>query len=142
MRKLFSLCVIVALFMMMGCALLKYVGQPQLQTYTFIFDGGEYSALLPKEVPLPPEDATKKPMWYPTWGLLYAIHISYFEPDVDPILSLWFTKEAGVVGLVYHVTVNGKEEHKCYIYLKGLPIKIDGNGFNLALRNWISDPKQ
>ncbi len=135
MRKL-SLCVIMAIFLLVGCALLKSVGQPQLQTYTFIYEGGEYSALLPEEVPLPPEDAFMQPDWFPGWGLLYVMHVAYGKADLPPIVSFWFTQKLGVVAVVYHVMVGGKVEHKAYIYLKGLPIKVGKEEINKLLEGW------
>ena len=140
MRKL-SLCVIIALFLMMGCALLKSLGQPQLQTYTFLYDGGEYSALLPKEVPLPPEDAVRQPDWFPGWGALYVMHVAYEEAGLPPVVSFWFTHKLGVVAIVYHVMVGGKVEHKTYIYLKGLPVKVGREEINKLFEGWAKGLK-
>ncbi len=120
-----------------GCAMLdNLTDQPQLQTYTFIYDGGEYSALLPKEVPLPPKDAATQPDWFPGWGLLYVMHVAYEEPGLPPTVSFWFTQELGVVAVVYHVMVDGKIEHLSYIYLKGLPVKMGREEINKLLKGW------
>ncbi len=138
MRKL-SLCVLTAtlLILLMGCATLNnLIGQPQLQTYTFLYDGGEYSALLPKEVPLPPEDAITQPDWFPGWGALYVMHVAYGEPGLPPVVSFWFTQELGVVAIVYHIMVEGKVEHKAYIYLKGLPVEVGPEEINKLLEGW------
>ena len=120
-----------------GCATLQnLIGQPQLQTYTFLYDGGEYSALLPEEVPLPPKDAATQPDWFPGWGALYVMHVAYGEAGVLPVVSFWFTQELGVVAVVYHVMVGDKVEHKTYIYLKGLPVKAGREEINKLLEGW------
>ncbi len=143
MRKL-NLCVltIILLILLMGCTTLNnLIGQPQLQTYTFIYDGGEYTALLPEEVPLPPKDAIIQPDWFPGWGALYVMHVAYGEAGVPPTVSFWFTQKLGVVAVVYHVRVNGKIEHLPYIYLKGLPVKVGPKEISAKLEGWAKGLK-
>jgi len=131
-----------ALFLIVGCATLQnWIGQPQLQTYTFIYDGGEYSALLPKDVPLPPENAVQKPHWLPCFGLLTIMHVAYEEPGECPIVSFWFTQKLGVVATVYHIEVDGQLQHNYYIYFRGLPVEVDKEEINKKLRAWSKGPK-
>ena len=143
MRKLLSLCVIVALFLMVGCALLKFVGQPQLQTYTFNYDGGEYSALLPKEVPMPPEDAQLNPYCLP-WGIC-GMHVQYMagkEPIPRyPVATFWFTKERGIIALVWHTLKDGIKKHNPFLYLKGLPVPTTSEAIEELLTE-LPSPKQ
>lgn len=139
MRKLLSLCVIMALFLMVGCATLQnWIGQPQLQTYTFIFDGGEYSALLPNDVPLPLENAEQIGRCPHHWSGLCVIHVLYaagVQPRPDyPNASFWFTKELGIVALVWHTLNNdGTKKHTPYIYIKGLPVKVSSEEIQAKL---------
>jgi len=137
MRKL-SLCAIVALcvwliLIMSGCAMLQnLIGQPQLQTYSFTYNGGEYSALLPKEVPLPPEDAAVDPMCY--FNGICVLHIAYMagnQPEIEyPVASFWFTKELGVVALIWHtLKADGSRKHIGWLYVKGLPVPTHKKAF-------------
>lgn len=132
MRKLFSLCVIVALVLMVGCAMLDLIGQAQLKTYTFNYDGQEYSALLPKEVPLPPEKAQFFPDYYP--GGIYVMHVQYMgdnQPIPEyPVASFWFTQELGVVAVVWHTLQSGETpKHIGWLYVKGLPVSTNMEAF-------------
>jgi len=117
--------IIVALMTFQGCATLQtWLGSPQLETYTFNYNGEDYSALLPKEVPMPPETAV--PMLQSYWGIVYAMHVKYVagkqpEPDL-PVASFWFTPELGVVGLAWHTLEDGSVKHEGWLYVKGLPV--------------------
>ena len=134
---MFLILAVLALCFAPGCALLQ-IGQPQLQTYTFIYDGGEYSALLPKEVPLPPETAFLQPDWNPLFGFLYVMHVVYVPPEGPPVVSFWFTKELGVVALVFHPTLT---EHIPYLYIEGLPVQVTGPEMDLKFEEWSRGPK-
>ena len=116
-------CLIIAL---PGCATLQsWLGQPQLETYTFNYNGIDYSALLPKEVPMPPETAVQIPQGF--WGIVYAMHVHYSagkQPDPRlPAVSFWFTLDLGVVGIAWHtLESDGTIKHQAWIYVKGIPI--------------------
>jgi len=108
------------------------IGQPQLQTYSFTYNGGEYSALLPKEVPLPPEDAAVDPMCY--FNGICVLHIAYMagnQPEIEyPVASFWFTKELGVVALIWHtLKADGSRKHIGWLYVKGLPVPTHKKAF-------------
>lgn len=118
--------IIGALRTFQGCATLQtWFGQPQLQTYTFNYNGEDYSALLPKEVPMPPETAVQVPMSY--WGIVYAMHVHYSagkQPNPKlPAASFWFTPDLGVVGIAWHtLESDGSVEHQGWLYIKGIPV--------------------
>jgi len=128
-----------ALFLMVGCATLQnWIGQPQLQTYTFNYNGKEYSALLPNDVPLPLENAEQIGRCPHHWSGLCVIHVLYaagMQPRPDyPNASFWFTKELGIVALVWHTLNNdGTKKHTPYIYIKGLPVKVSSEEIQAKL---------
>lgn len=121
-----------------GCATLQnLIGQPQLQTYTFIYNAYEYSVLLPKEVPTPPEKSQLVPESYLEG--IYAMHIWYMGGEESelrmPVASFWFTLDLGVVGLVWHtLKSDGTTEHKLFLYVKGIPIPTQRAPFNKFLK--------
>ena len=127
---MFLILAVLALCLAPGCALLQ-IGQPRLQTYTFIYDGGEYSALLPEGVPVPPEMAQLVIDPYP--GGIYAMHVEYMAggqiPEY-PVISFWFTQELGVVALVWHtLEADGTTKHIGWLYIKGFPIPTNEEAF-------------
>ena len=150
MRKLLSLCVIVALcvwliLIMSGCAMLQnLIGQPQLQTYSFNYNAGTYSALLPKEVPLPPEDAAVDPMCY--FNGICGMHVQYMAGKETipryPVATFWFTKERGIIALVWHtLKPDGTKKHNPFLYLKGLPVPTTSEAIEELLTE-LPSPKQ
>jgi len=141
-KRIVLICVILALFMLVGCATLQnLIGQPQ-ETYTFNYNGDEYSALLPSEVPLPGETASMKLMCYFWLGPLCVMHVRYAMENEFPQLSFWFIKNRGVLALVNHYMKNDRIVHMPYIYVKGLPIKVSGDEINQKLKDWCKPPKQ
>lgn len=126
-----------------SCATLtNLIGQPQLKTYTFTYNGQEYPAILPKEVPELPEFAKMTIQCYDWIGPLCVNHVRYVENQVYPVVSFWFTADLGVVALIYHADVEGKLEHIPYIYLKGLPVKVSKDEINNLLGKWSKPPKK
>lgn len=115
----------ISLLLLPGCATLQnLIGQPQLETYTFNYNGQDYSALLPKEVPMPPETAVQLPQSF--WGIVYSMHVQYVagkqpEPRL-PVASFWFTPDLGIIALVWHTLEDGTVKHQAWIYVKGIPI--------------------
>ena len=130
---MFLILAVLALCFAPGCAMLDVIGQPKLQTYTFIYDGGEYSALLPKEVPLPPQKAQLNPdCGYP--GRICAMHVWYMGnkplfPEY-PVATFWFTEKLGIVALIWHTVQSGETpKHIGWLYVKGLPISTNMEAF-------------
>ena len=129
---MFLILAILALCLAPGCAMLDLIGQPQLQTYTFNYDGQEYSALLPEEVPLPPEKAQLYPDYYP--GGIYAMYVHYMggiQPLPEyPVATFWFTQELGIVAVVWHtLEPDGSEKHLGWLYVKGLLVPTNREAF-------------
>ena len=116
-----SVCVIVALFLLIGCgALMSLIEQP-LQTYTFNYNGKDYPVMLPKDVPKPLETAVQNPRCF--FGYPVCIMMVQYKPGkVYPTLNLWFTKELGVFLFTYF---ESKQQHTHYIYVKGIPVLVD-----------------
>jgi len=134
---------IVLAFLFTSCAALtNLIGQPQLKTYTFTYNGQEYPAILPKEVPELPEFAKMTIQCYDWIGPLCVNHVRYVENQVYPVVSFWFTADLGVVALIYHADVEGKLEHIPYIYLKGLPVKVTVEEVEKLLEKWSKPPKK
>lgn len=134
------LCVMLLLYLMVGCATLQ-PSQPQLQTYTFNYDGHEYSALLPEEVPLPPDNAQVFPYSHTRQNTVYVMHVHYMariKPILEyPVLSVWFTPKLGVVGLIWHhFKPDGTHEDKGFKYANGRPVPVNTEEFQ-ALINGI-----
>ena len=127
-----------------GCALLKAIGlQTPLETYTFNYDGKDYSALLPEQVPMPPETAVQIPQSY--WGIIYAMHVQYFagkQPDPRlPTASFWFTPDLGVIGLAWHtLEPDGTIKDEGWLYVKGIPIGTTLELFNEMLEDLFTNP--
>lgn len=133
----------IAVIFLTSCATLKtLIGQPQLKTYTFTYDGREYPTLLPKEVPELPEFPKTMIQCYDWIGPLCVNHVRYVENQVYPVVSFWFTADLGVVALIYHAEVEGKLEHIPYIFIKGLPVKITPEEVNSLLKKWSKYPKK
>ena len=125
-QGLWLLIVIVVLLLLSNCAFVKTLGpQTPLQTYTFNYNGEDYSALLPKEVPMPPETAVQDHQSY--LGIVYVMHVQYSagkQPEpMLPVASFWFTPDLGVVGIAWHtLESDGSVKHQGWLYVKGIPV--------------------
>ena len=135
--------VLAFLVLVPSCATLtNLIGQSQVKTYTFTYDGHEYPAILPNAVPELPEFAKQTFSCYDWIGPLCVNHVRYIENQVYPVVSFWFTADLGVVAIVYHAAVEGKLEHIPYIYLKGLPVKVTSSEVNKLLELRSKYPKK
>lgn len=141
------LCMILYVFLLgsiNGCATLQsLIGQPQLQTYTFNYNGKDYSALLPEQVPMPPGTAVQKPQSY--WGIVYAIHVHYNAGEQPkprlPCASFWFTPDLGVFGFVWHtLESDGTVKHEGWLYVKGIPVGTTTELFDKMLEDLLTKP--
>lgn len=116
-----SVCVIVALFLLIGCgALMGLIEQP-LQTYTFNYNGKDYPVLLPKDVPKPLETAIQYPYCFSFYPVC-VMQVWYKPDEIYPYLALWFTEELGVFLFTYF---EDKQQHVHYIPIKGIPVLVD-----------------
>lgn len=135
MRKVI-LALFVAVFLMAGCAALQ--PQPQLRTYTFNYDGNDYSALLPEQVPMPPESAQLVIQCFPFAVEVCTMHIWYGEGKAPlpmfPVASFWFAEELDVIGLVWHtLAADGTIQNVPFLYVRGLPVLVSAQGFDAFL---------
>jgi len=142
----FSIIGILLIFIVLafsGCAALtNLLIQPQLKTYTFNYNGQEYPAILPADIPELPEFPKTIIQCYDWIGPLCVNHVRYVENQVYPVVSFWFTADLGVVALIYHADVKGKLEHIPYIFIKGLPVKVTVEEGEKLLEKWSKYPKK
>ena len=145
MRKICSpkiitmFCVMMAFILIMGCATFKNLtGKPQLQVYTFNYEDNEYSAVLPKGVPIPSENPRFDPVcpWF--WRGICVMHINYMAGEKPwpryPVASFWFTHKLGVVAFVWHtLNPDGSKKHEPYLYAREVPVSTDMQTFNSFL---------
>jgi hypothetical protein len=139
---IFIICL--ALLLFARCATLQnLIGQTPLQTYTFNYDGKDFSAFLPEQVPMPPETARQVPQSY--WDIIYAMHVQYFagkQPHPAlPCASFWFTLDLGVIGLAWHtLEPDGTVKHQAWLYIKGIPIGTTEEIFDKMLEDLFTKP--
>lgn len=138
MKRLFgnAILLIATLLFLSNCAFLQnLVGQYQPQTYAFNYDGKDYFVLLPKLVPLPPENAEVTPQSF------YSVHINHIQYEAGeqpypnlPVASFWFTEKLGVFGLVWHsLEPDGSVKHTPFLVVKGFYISTSVDDFNTFL---------
>lgn len=122
MRKLFPLLAISLIsFFIISCAgITNWISQP-LHSYSFNYDGKDFSILLPKDVLKPPETAIQSSHQFLPSPII-AIFIQYKSEYFYPRITIWFTDKLGIFMLVFHVnSVNSIP----YMYVKGIPVLID-----------------
>ena len=86
---------------------------------------------LPECVPIPPPEAiTVEDLPY-MWWPISAIHIYYLQPKM-PTLSIYFTKELGVFGIVWHtLEADELEKHEAFMYVGGRPVLVALEDFDV-----------
>ncbi len=137
MRKEFRSGIVVVLMLLValalgGCAMFQAAVMPPLESYDFslesTYNKGDYSMALPECVPQPPSNAIIVEDLPHIWWPISAIHVYYMQPEM-PTLSVYFTKDYGVIGIVWHTEVDGLEKDEGFLYIGGRPVLVDLEAF-------------